>query len=117
MIAIGRRKKKTHVDGVGPDVKRSEDSDEETPQGPFLETPGRVGGRGDSGGVFARPGLVRCGHGGQWKRMWVIGKRENKTGNFMKKWEEIVRWKNNKKKTTATSPVICLFVSDAVNHR
>lgn len=56
--------KKTHVDGVGPDVKRSEDGDEETPQGPFLETPGRDGGRGGNGRVFARPGLVRCGHGG-----------------------------------------------------
>lgn len=52
------------VDGVGPDVKRGEDSEEQTPDAPSPETPGRVGGRGGSRGVFASSRLVGCGHGG-----------------------------------------------------
>lgn len=51
-------RKETHVDGVGPDVERDEKSDEQTPHAPFLETPGRAGGRGSSGGVFASSRLV-----------------------------------------------------------
>lgn len=57
-------RKETHVDGVGPDVERDEKSDEQTPHAPFLETPGRAGGRGSSGGAFASSRLVGCGHGG-----------------------------------------------------
>lgn len=58
------RETETYVDGVGPDVKRGEDSEEQTPDAPSPETPGRVGGRGGSRGVFASSRLVGWGHGG-----------------------------------------------------
>lgn len=46
--------------------------------------------------------------------MWVVGERENKTGEFYEEMGGNRTMENNKKKTTATSPVICLFVLSAM---